>query len=207
MPTPRYPFPIPFGWFCVGYPEDFPVGEPKPLYYFGRHLVGWRDDEPARSTCRTPSAPTSAPTSGHGGHVDGCEIVCPFHGWKYDAEGANTAIPYSERLNRKARLAHVPHRRAQRRGPRLVPPRHGEAPQWDVPEVPELAGHPDWSTTIRTSYVIDACAAGDGGELGRLRPLPLRPQHGHGARRSTSTRRASPRRSCGRRRSSPRPGG
>ena len=43
--TTRYPFPIPFGWFCVGYPDDFPVGEPKALYYFGRHLVGWRDHE------------------------------------------------------------------------------------------------------------------------------------------------------------------
>ena len=28
--THRYPFPIPFGWFCVGSPDDFPVGEAKP---------------------------------------------------------------------------------------------------------------------------------------------------------------------------------
>ena len=36
----RYPFPLPFGWFCVGYPEEFPVGEARPLYYWARHLVG-----------------------------------------------------------------------------------------------------------------------------------------------------------------------
>src|SRR5262245_66132922 len=65
----RYPFPIPFGWFCIGYPEDFPVGEPKPLYYFGRHLVGWRDHEGAAHVhdafCSQPSTlppcPRSAP--------------------------------------------------------------------------------------------------------------------------------------------------
>ena len=61
-PPRRSPFPVPFGWFCVGYPEDFPAGEPKALFYFDRHLVAWRD-ESASCTCRTRSARTSAPTS------------------------------------------------------------------------------------------------------------------------------------------------
>ena len=42
--TDRFPFPVPFGWFCIGYPEEFPAGEPKAVYYFDRHLVAWRDD-------------------------------------------------------------------------------------------------------------------------------------------------------------------
>ena len=35
----RSPFPVPFGWFAIGYPEDFPTGEPKAIYYFDQHLV------------------------------------------------------------------------------------------------------------------------------------------------------------------------
>ena len=62
-----------------------------------------RDARPGRLL-----APPSAPTWATGGTVDGCEIVCPFHELEYDAEGANTDIPYSERVNRKARLMTYP---------------------------------------------------------------------------------------------------
>src|SRR4030095_9448483 len=92
---------------------------------------------------------------GHGGTVDGCEIVCPFHAWRYDGEGINTAIPYSERVNRKARLRTFP--TIERNGVVLAwyHPQE-EPPLWDIPEVPELNGDPDWSTVVRTSYEIDA---------------------------------------------------
>jgi nitrite reductase/ring-hydroxylating ferredoxin subunit len=154
MPSPRYPFPIPFGWFCVGHPEDFPTGEPKALYYFDRHLVGWRD-EAGEVHVQDAFCPHLGAHLGHGGAVEGCEIRCPFHGWKYDADGANTEIPYSERVNRRARLVTYP--TIERNGVVLTwyhP--HGEAPMWEVPEVPELNGHADWSTVIRTEHLIDA---------------------------------------------------
>jgi phenylpropionate dioxygenase-like ring-hydroxylating dioxygenase large terminal subunit len=150
----RYPFPLPFGWFCVGYPEDFPEGEPKALYYFSRHLVGWRD-RTGEMHVQDAFCPHLGAHLGHGGTVDDCQIVCPFHGWKYDAEGHNTEIPYSDRVNRRAQLRTFP--TVERNGVVLIwfhP--DGEAPMWDVPEVPELADHPDWSTEIRTEYVIDA---------------------------------------------------
>ena len=88
----RSPFPVPFGWFCVGYPEDFPTGEPKALYYFDRHLVAWRD-ETGELHVQDAFCPHLGAHLGHGGTVDGCEIVCPFHGWKFDAEGAQHRHP------------------------------------------------------------------------------------------------------------------
>jgi 3-ketosteroid 9alpha-monooxygenase subunit A len=91
---PRSPFPVPFGWFCVGYPEEFPTGEPKALFYFDRHLVAWRD-ESAELHVQDPFCPHLGAHLGHGGTVEGCEIVCPFHGWRFDAEGVNVDIPYS----------------------------------------------------------------------------------------------------------------
>jgi phenylpropionate dioxygenase-like ring-hydroxylating dioxygenase large terminal subunit len=153
MPN-RYPFPIPFGWFCVGYPEDVAVGEAKALYYWDRHLVAWRD-EPGELHLQDAFCPHLGAHLGHGGTVDGCELVCPFHGWRYDAEGANTKIPYSDRINRKARITTFP--TVERNGLIMAwyhP--HGEAPMWEVPEIPEMADDPDWSTVIRTDYVIDA---------------------------------------------------
>ena len=150
----RYPFPIPFGWFCVGYPDDFPVGEPKALYYFGRHLVGWRD-ETAEVHVHDAFCPHLGAHLGHGGSVEGCEIVCPFHGWRYDAEGRNTDIPYSDRVNRKAQLRTYP---AVERNGVVMAWYHPDdvAPLWELPEVPECNDDPDWSTVIRTDYTIDA---------------------------------------------------
>ena len=107
MPADRFPFPVPFGWFCVGYPEDFPNGEPKAIYYFDRHLVAWRD-EGGELHVQDAFCPHLGAHLGHGGTVDGCELVCPFHGWQFDGEGTNTNIPYSERTNRKGTLRTFP---------------------------------------------------------------------------------------------------
>jgi nitrite reductase/ring-hydroxylating ferredoxin subunit len=153
-PERRYPFPVPFGWFCVGYPEDFPVGEARPLYYFGRHLVGWRD-ETGRVHVHDAFCPHLGAHLGHGGHVDGCELVCPFHGWRYDTEGRNTEIPYSDRVNRRAVLRTYPV--CERNGVVLAWYHPTDAaPDWEVPEIPELATHADWSPVIRTTYEIEA---------------------------------------------------
>jgi phenylpropionate dioxygenase-like ring-hydroxylating dioxygenase large terminal subunit len=153
--TRPYPFPIPFGWFCLGYPEEFPAGEPKARFYFGRHLVVWRDEGGAVHT-QDAICPHLGAHLGHGGSVrDGC-LVCPFHGWSFDAEGTNVDIPYSERTNGKARLRTYPV--VERNGVVMAwyhP--HEEAPRWEVPSIPEFGDDAgDWSTVIRTEYVIEA---------------------------------------------------
>ena len=106
-PARRYPFAMPYGWFQVCYPDDLAVGETKALYYFGTHLVAWRD-EAGEAHVMDAFCPHLGAHLGHGGSVEGCELVCPFHGWKFDAEGANTDIPYSDRINRKARIRTYP---------------------------------------------------------------------------------------------------
>ncbi len=155
MPADRFPFPVPFGWFCVGYPEDFPAGSARPIYYFDRHLVAWRDDAGALHV-QDAFCPHLGAHLGHGGVVDGCELECPFHGWRFDAEGTNTDIPYSERTNRKGSLRTFPV--AERNGMSLVwyHPDASVEPQWEIPELPEFNGDPEWSTVIRTEHTIDA---------------------------------------------------
>jgi nitrite reductase/ring-hydroxylating ferredoxin subunit len=150
----RYPFPVPFGWFAVGYGDEFPEAVPKPLYYFDRHLVGWRDTEGGMHVMDA-FCPHLGAHLGHGGIVRGCEIECPFHGWRYDAEGVNTLIPYSDRLNRKAAIRAYPV--VERNGLVMTWYHPFDAePMWDVPVVPEFEDHPDWSTVIRSDHVIDA---------------------------------------------------
>jgi len=151
----RFPFPVPFGWFCVGYPEDFPVGIPKPARYWGRHLVIWRDEREALHV-QDAFCPHLGAHLGHGGTVDDCEIVCPFHGWKFDAEGTNTEIPYSERTNRKGTLRTFPVVEENDLVMAWYHPDPDVEPMWEVPVVEEFgADNHDWSTDIRTSYEVD----------------------------------------------------
>ena len=151
----RYPFPVPYGWFQVAWPDELPVGEAKALYYFGRHLVGWRDDE-GTPHIQDAFCPHLGAHLGHGGTVHGCEIRCPFHGWTFDAEGRNTNIPYADRPNKKGRIRSYP--TIERNGIVMTwfhP--NDEAPLWEIPEVVQFTDTVTYTTTMRRQFRIDAC--------------------------------------------------
>ena len=82
----RYPFTMPSGWFAVAETPDIAVGDAKAAYYFDSHLVVWRD-ETGEPHVQDAFCPHLGAHLGHGGLVDNCQIVCPFHGWKFDATG------------------------------------------------------------------------------------------------------------------------
>jgi 3-ketosteroid 9alpha-monooxygenase subunit A len=103
----RYPFGVPFGWFQVAWSSEVEVGQIIPRYYFGRHLVLWRGEDGV-AHLSDAFCPHLGAHFGHGGHVKGNDMVCPFHGWEFDAEGANTCIPYGTRTNQKARIRTYP---------------------------------------------------------------------------------------------------
>jgi 3-ketosteroid 9alpha-monooxygenase subunit A len=130
-------FPVPYGWFQIGIPSDLAVGEVKPLQVFDRHVALWRDEE-GEAHLSDAFCPHLGAHVGHGGEVRGCEVVCPFHGWRFDAEGHNTHIPYSKRTNRKARLGSYP---VIERNGLVMAWYHptGAAPMWEIPVVPEFS--------------------------------------------------------------------
>lgn len=152
----RTPFPVPVGWYQVCWPDELELGGVLPLYCFGRDLVLWRDTEDGRYHLQDAICPHLGGHLGHGGHVEDCELQCPFHGWKFDAQGRNSDIPYSEKVNRAARLRTYP-----------VIERNGivmawyhpfdEAPSWEIPDVDEFADAADWSDT--TTRLIEIPAA------------------------------------------------
>lgn len=152
--TKRYPFPIPYGWFQVAWPDDIAVGETKALYYFGRHLVAWRD-ESGEAHVQDAFCPHLGAHLGHGGKVEGCEIVCPFHGWKFDAEGCNTHIPYSDGVNRKGKVFTYPV--IERNGAVFVwyhP--HNEPPMWEIPYFEQYQGDGAYADVIQRKFAIEA---------------------------------------------------
>jgi 3-ketosteroid 9alpha-monooxygenase subunit A len=148
MTKPRYPIPrYPTGWFQVGYGDEFPVNEAKPLKYFGKDLVAYRS-ESGKVSVLDAFCPHLGAHLGFGGKVKGEEIECPFHAWRFDGTtGSCTAVPYAKRIPAKAAVKpwHVVERNT------AVFVWHdidGGAPTWDVPEILGLNGG-DFSEPVR----------------------------------------------------------
>ena len=89
----RFDFPIPTGWFCVSLSTDLEVGEVKPLKYFARDLVLFRTSD-GEAHVLDAYCPHLGAHLGHGGKLVDDKIVCPFHAWEFDGQGAS---PLSDR--------------------------------------------------------------------------------------------------------------
>jgi phenylpropionate dioxygenase-like ring-hydroxylating dioxygenase large terminal subunit len=147
----RFPFPIPFGWFQVAYPEDLQPGEVTALTYWARELVLWRDHDGAFHL-QDAYCPHLGAHLGVGGKVEGATLECPFHGWKFDGQGTCTNIPYSQRTNKRARVRTYP--TIERNGFVLSWYHPDEAPpQWEIPIIDEI-GDPGWSDFYKSTYII-----------------------------------------------------
>jgi nitrite reductase/ring-hydroxylating ferredoxin subunit len=165
---PRFPFPVPNGWFIVAEARDLDPGEMRTFKVFGEDVVLFRRDDGAPHMVDAFCAHLGAHLAVGGRIEEGC-IRCPFHGWRYDGDtGQCNEIPYGN-MDRIPSQAVVPVHRAQRmiwawhhgsratvhdaRGPRAVRCR--------------LAPQGSSSSTSRP-------AARDGREQRRLRPLHVR---------------------------------
>ncbi|MFT4974875.1 MAG: 3-ketosteroid 9alpha-monooxygenase subunit A [Myxococcota bacterium] len=150
----RFPFPIPNGWFAVGFSNELAPGDVKPVRYFARDLVLFRDADGAAHLLDA-FCPHLGAHLGHGGVVEGNEIVCPFHAWRFDGSGACTRIPYSDKIPRQAKLDPIP--LVERNG-MLLAWHHleGAEPDWEVPEFTECDSE-DFSETVQLQWTVRTC--------------------------------------------------
>lgn len=130
-------------WHPVAYGADVSRA-PHATTLLGEPLVLWRDTRAQAHAFRDVCAHRGTALSL--GCVRGDELECPYHGWRYRADGACTAIP------QLADPARVPAR--ARATTYAVQERYGivwvalEPPRWPLPEVAEL-DDPAWRV-VRT---------------------------------------------------------
>lgn len=161
----RYPFPpYPGGWFAVCLSADLPRRGVRAARYFGRDLVLFRTAS-GRAVAADAFCPHLGAHLGSGGRVEGEAIVCPFHGFGFDAEGACRLSAYGDPL--AGRLRVWPLREIH--GVVLV--HHdakGAAPRWEVPPLPTAgwtapAGH-RWRIRTHPQEITENSV--DAGHLG-----------------------------------------
>ncbi|GAM98247.1 hypothetical protein U91I_01879 [alpha proteobacterium U9-1i] len=84
---------MPTGWFQVGWSHELKVGDVRPLKYFKQQQVMYRGEDGGVIVMSAFCAHFGAHL-GHGGRVDGCNIVCPYHGWVWGPDGRNVFAPH-----------------------------------------------------------------------------------------------------------------
>lgn len=128
-------------WHVVARSADVPEGQPLAVRLLGVDLVLWRGGggiNAWRDYCGHRGAKLSL------GCVRGGEIECPYHGWRYSAEGECTRVPAHPDQRPPAQRLVFPYQACERYG--LVWACIGK-PQSGVPEFPE------WDdTTFRKVY-------------------------------------------------------
>lgn len=139
-------------WHPVAYAADV-ARAPRATTLLGEPLVLWRDARGALHAFRDVCVHRGTALSL--GCVEGDEIVCAYHGWRYRGDGACVAIPQlAEPARVPARARAVAYPTQERYGLVWVAL---EAPRWPLPEVPEL-DDAAWRT-VRTGPFGWACDA------------------------------------------------
>ena len=123
----------PTGWFQVAWSDEIAAGQVHRMHYFDQEMVAWRAQS-GRPTVMDAYCEHLGAHLGHGGHVDGEAIQCPFHGWQWDAEGRNVCIPYEPRPNPGRRMRTYPVTE-RNESVYIWHDMHRRAPYFDVPDV------------------------------------------------------------------------
>jgi len=127
-------------WHPVAYSREL-GGQPIAVTLLGERLVLWRDSHAAPHAfvdlCIHRGTALSLGTVQHD------QIVCPYHGWRYDTTGACVAIPQlSDPTKVPAKARAVNYRCLERYGLIWVAL---DEPRWPLAEVPELEST-SWTT-------------------------------------------------------------
>ena len=103
-----FPFPAyPNGWFAIAYGDEVETGQLVPLEYFGQDIVLYRGDDGVAHVMNA-HCPHLGAHIGYGGRVEGDGVRCPFHAWRFGADGKCSDIPYAKRIPRKAKIRSWP---------------------------------------------------------------------------------------------------
>ncbi len=138
----------PTGWYQIGWSVDYPADATTPIHYFGEDMVAFRDQAGVLHVLDAHCKHLGAHI-GYGGQVVGDCVQCPFHGWQWDADGFNAAIPDQDKPNRSKQMRVWPV--MEQHG--LVFLWHhpdGQAPSWEMLDI--FGCYPEFSTPAEAYY-------------------------------------------------------
>ncbi len=96
-------FTYPRGWFMVGISDDVVPGKPHSVRYFGEDMVLYRGQSGraflVEAYCPHMGTHLAKNSTSYvvqdEGYMEGDNIRCPYHGWRFGPDGRCNEIPYS----------------------------------------------------------------------------------------------------------------
>jgi 3-ketosteroid 9alpha-monooxygenase subunit A len=148
----RFQFaPYPNAWVAVALSHELKRGQVVKVQCLGRELVLFRGDDGA-ARLLDAFCPHLGAHLGVGGTVVGNELRCPFHGWRFDGQGACTHIDYAPKIPPTAKLRAWPTQEVN--GFIMVwHDAEGRAPSYPLPTLPEFSS-PEWTRPRSYAYTI-----------------------------------------------------
>lgn len=141
----------PRGWFGIGFSNELAVGAVKPMRYFGQDLVAFRGEDGAVRVLDA-HCPHLGAHMGYGGSVVGNCLQCPFHAWRFGAEGRCVEIPYAKKIPPGAHVRSWPI--VERNSHIFIwHDRDGGPPDFEVPTIAEY-GTDEWLPWSTYTYPI-----------------------------------------------------
>jgi phenylpropionate dioxygenase-like ring-hydroxylating dioxygenase large terminal subunit len=100
-------FAFPRGLFVILFSDELAPGQVAPMRYLARDFVLFRTETGAPRVLDA-FCPHLGAHLGHGGVVEGEELRCPFHAWKFNGTGECSEVPYAKKIPPRARIACAP---------------------------------------------------------------------------------------------------
>jgi len=134
-------------WYPVEHSKNLSRGDVIEVKFWGRSVALYRGDDGLLRAVENRCAHRQLKLSV--GHVTGCNVVCPYHGWEYDGDGQLAHVPH-DLFGKKMpniKLRHYPV--DERYGLIWIffgdPARSGER---SIPRIPELEGPDAWGSVL-----------------------------------------------------------
>ena len=141
-------------WYAVEYDSAIKPGEMKEVVFWKRSVALFRGEDGKLRAVENRCAHRQLKLTT--GHVEGCNVVCAYHGWTYDGEGRVTDIPH-ELFGKKMPKFKIPSLPIKVRYG-LVWMFFGDekrANDVPLPEIPELEGPNAW-TCVPVDFTLNA---------------------------------------------------
>lgn len=142
--------PYPSGWYAACFSAELPPGAVRSLRFMGKELVLFRT-RGGLACALDAYCPHLGAHLGRGGTVEGEELRCPFHGFRFDGAGSCVATGYGSKPPPAAHLRSWPVRETNA----IVLLYHSQdagPPTWEVPAL-ENSG---WSQPVFRRFELSA---------------------------------------------------
>lgn len=144
---------FPMGWYSVARSHELRIGQVREVEAFDRKLVLYRTRS-GRPVLQDAFCPHLGANLAVEGRVVGETIRCPFHGWQFGVDGKCEHIPYCDKIPERARVR-TWHTDEQNGEVYMWFHPENTAPQWGLPELPEL-GDPNWTEPMYHDHLVPA---------------------------------------------------